>query len=260
MQVLHEEHERALGGQLLEEARGLLVQPVAGDQRVEPGGDVQSQGEAEDLAPSKALEDALRILVLGDPEVLLDHLGERPVRDPTAVGEAASRASLRGGRLVLEDGPQLADEPRLADAGVAHDRDQMRLSVAPPRAGKSRAGARSRARARRRPRAGPPTPRGRMSVSARTTRRQGTPLALSLASTVCGSSNSNAPRAAATVRSPARISPGAAACSSRAATFTASPVTNELPSRARPTTTSPVLTPIRSWSGGSSRRSIANPA
>ena len=36
---------------------------------------------------------------------------------------------MRRGRLVLEDGPQLADEPRLADAGVAHDRDQMRLAA-----------------------------------------------------------------------------------------------------------------------------------
>ncbi len=64
----------------------------------------------------------------------------------------------------------------------------------------------------------------------------------------CGSSNSNAPRTAATVRSPTRISPGSAACSSRAATLTGSPETNELPTRGLPTTTSPVLTPIRSAS------------
>jgi hypothetical protein len=65
------------------------------------------------------------------------------------------------------------------------------------------------------------------------------------------------PRAAPTVRSPARISPGSAPCSSRAATLTASPLTNELLSRARLTTTSPVLTPIRMARPLSSRRCIA---
>ena len=43
-------------------------------------------------------------------------------------------------------------------------------------------------------------------------------------------------------RSPIRISPGSAACSSRAATLTASPVTRR---SAVPVTTSPVLTPVR---------------
>ena len=101
-----------------------------------------------------------------------------------------------------------------------------------------------------------------MSESARTSGRQATPSALPFASMVFGSPNSNAPRTADTVRSPARISPGSAACSSRAATLTASPLTKELPSRGRPTTTSPVLTPIRSDSSpaktASSRRCIAN--
>jgi len=101
-----------------------------------------------------------------------------------------------------------------------------------------------------------------MSESARTNGRQATPPALPFASTILGSSNSNAPRTAETVRSPARISPGSAACSGRAATLTASPLTNELPSRGRPATTSPVLTPIRSDSApaktASSRRCIAN--
>ena len=91
----------------------------------------------------------------------------------------------------------------------------------------------------------PPTPRGRMSDTARTTSRQEMPAGFPFACTVVGSPNSNAPRAATTVRSPASTCPGGAASSSRAATLTASPVTKELPSRGRPTTTSPVLTPIR---------------
>ena len=81
---------------------------------------------------------------------------------------------------------------------------------------------------------------------------------------LAGDGGPNAPRAVVTVRSPARMAPGSAACSSRAATLTASPDTNELPSRDRPTTTSPVLTPMRrsSWSPNTSasRRCMASPA
>ena len=50
-------------------------------------------------------------------------------------------------------------------------------------------------------------------------------------------------------RAPSRISPAGAACSSRAATLTASPVVNEPPSVRLPVVASPVLSPIRtrSW-------------
>jgi hypothetical protein len=110
----------------------------------------------------------------------------------------------------------------------------------------------------------PSTPRGRMSDSARRRRLPTTPSGLPLATTDCGSSNSNAPRTDATVRSPTRMSPGCAACSRRAATFTASPVTNELCSRGLPTTTSPVFTPIRresvSPNNSRMRRCIASAA
>ena len=57
-----------------------------------------------------------------------------------------------------------------------------------------------------------------------------------------GSPTSTAARTSRSVASPIRISPGAAACSSRAATFTASPVASR---SSVPVTTSPVLTPIR---------------
>ena len=58
------------------------------------------------------------------------------------------------------------------------------------------------------------------------------------------------------VSPPSRTEPGSAACSSRAATFTASPVTSVCPCGS-PATTSPVLTPIRAasetpWSRSSS--------
>ena len=94
----------------------------------------------------------------------------------------------------------------------------------------------------------PRRPRGRVSVSARSSLRALTGCDFPLAATWNASPSANAPPTASAVRSPTTISPGAAACSSLAATLTASPVTNELPSRARPVTTSPVFTPIRSAS------------
>jgi hypothetical protein len=47
------------------------------------------------------------------------------------------------------------------------------------------------------------------------------------------------------VSRPSRMSPGRADCSSRAATFTVSPVVKEPPAAAAPVTASPVLTPMR---------------
>ena len=65
------------------------------------------------------------------------------------------------------------------------------------------------------------------------------------------------------VRSPRKISPGAAACSRRAATFTASPVT--IFWSPIPATTSPVFTPIRHadvilWSRSSSGFNASSPS
>ena len=83
-------------------------------------------------------------------------------------------------------------------------------------------------------RAPPRRPRGRISVSARTSVCASTGSDLPFASTSNAGPSSNAPRTASAVRAPTTIAPGSLACSSRAATLTASPVTNELPSRARP--------------------------
>ena len=51
---------------------------------------------------------------------LLQHLDDRPVGDPLAVGEAAAAEDGR-----LDRSQQLRGEPRLADAGIADDRDQL---------------------------------------------------------------------------------------------------------------------------------------
>ena len=51
---------------------------------------------------------------------LLEHLDHRPVRDPLAVGQTTARDDPHP-----ERGQRFRDKPRLADAGLAHDRDQL---------------------------------------------------------------------------------------------------------------------------------------
>jgi len=85
----------------------------------------------------------------------------------------------------------------------------------------------------------------------------GTGSALPLRTSGSTGSASTASRTSAIVGSPIRISPGCAACSSRAATFTASPVARR---SAVPVTTSPVVSPMRACtrsSGSASRISSA---
>src|SRR5439155_6745415 len=72
------------------------------------------------------LERLVDRVVVVDPGGGLDHLGERPVRDPLAIGEAA--AGQHDGALDSLD--ELACEAALADARLAVDRDEMDAAVA----------------------------------------------------------------------------------------------------------------------------------
>ena len=58
---------------------------------------------------------------------LLQHLDDRPVRDPLPVGEAAAADHRR-----LDRCQELGGQPRLADAGIADDRDQLAALLGPP--------------------------------------------------------------------------------------------------------------------------------
>jgi len=56
--------------------------------------------------------------------MLLQDLGQRPVGDALAVGEAAPGASYRLGVFSPELLPELTHQACLADAGIAQDGDQ----------------------------------------------------------------------------------------------------------------------------------------
>ena len=122
VQVVEDEHERALAGERLEQAaerpgdlarRGTsLARPERGDAR-------SATRSASSLAGDERPD---RLAALA-PIALADDLGERPVRDPLAVGEAAAArapsprsprraASSRASRdLPIPGGPSSGDEP-----------------------------------------------------------------------------------------------------------------------------------------------------
>ena len=166
-------------------------------------------------------------------------LDERPVRDALPVGEAAPAQDVGRVADALEE---VGDEARLADAGRPEEREEparavgdrvlvvapepLALALAPDE--RRLEMARERRRVARAPRGGETPPPAPTSPSARAARPRST---------------RTASRTSSRVAAPMSISPAAAACSRRAATLTASPVTSVSPSP--PTTTSPVLTPIR---------------
>ena len=160
---------------------------------------------------------------------------QRPVRTRTSPCAAAH---------------QLRGQARLADAGLADDGRERRAGRAAPR----RAARRSSASSAARPTIGVSRRRAlrrvrplRTSVS----RYAGSGSDLPLSASGSTGSAETAPRTRRKVGSPSRISPAGAACSRRAATLTASPVTRAWRG-ASPATTSPVLTPIRSAIDGRS--------
>ena len=79
-----------------------------------------SSDVAASLSPSSERIAAAAASSDGSSVELLQHLDDRPVRDPLAVGEAAAADDRR-----LDRRQGLGDEPRLADAGLADDRHEL---------------------------------------------------------------------------------------------------------------------------------------
>ena len=169
---------------------------------------------------------------------LAKDLHERPVRDALSIGQAASEQHLR---LVSQGACAFECESRLADTGRSQHREQaaatLRHAFRRTRSARLRA-PRGGRRAERRA-GGPIASAPSVTANRRNATRGST---FPLATTGSIGSTSMASRARRNVASPSRISPDSAACSSRAATLTTSPVTSASPA---PAMTSPVLTPIR---------------
>ena len=123
--ILDEQDERLLGRELGDEVEPRVVQAVARLDRVQLARDVEAESEPEDGAFAEHAEDSLRRVAVEQAEVLPDDLAERPVRTGRPVGRTAAGATQRLRRLGAAPRPELAQQTRLADARLTHDRDGL---------------------------------------------------------------------------------------------------------------------------------------
>ena len=162
-------------------------------------------------------------VLLGDPGGRLEDLADRPERDALAVGQAAA---LEDRRVVAQGRDELGGEAGLADAGGAQHGTsaQLRSAVTFSSAARSPPSSSSRPASAESSR--------REKPGARLDRQQAVgrdSSALPLSSSGSTAVTCTASRTRRSVSSPIRISSSVAACSSRAATLTASPVTKPWP-------------------------------
>ena len=141
VEVLEDEHERTLLGEALEEpspgGEGLVAAVPAelrllreaGEReqvRLDPGRVVL--GERVRRRATELLGHLGGRVLLGDPGLRLDDLGERPQRDAVAVREAASLAPGDELGIRVDDALELVDEAALPDARDADEREELRRS------------------------------------------------------------------------------------------------------------------------------------
>ena len=225
--VLEDEHERLDVGELSAHARA--AQAISCAAALVLDGLEHARGEPEQVgdrlvlaAGAQLLHRLLDRVVVRDPGSRLDHLGERPVGDALPVREAAA----------AEHGRALERRRRTRVRAGSCPRPARRRSSRGARGGRGPRG-RTCSRAARapcsRPISGAASGRARRlvgAIAAQTTRQAASGSRRPLTSTGPTSSISRLPSARLRAAGPIRISPGAAACCSRAARLTASPVAN----------------------------------
>ncbi len=126
VQVLDQHRGWALAGQLLQETDPRRLQPVPHGQRVHLLWRRQAQRETQPFVVGHLPGHHLRRIALQDPEVLLQHLTQRPVRDPVTVRQAPAAAQQRPVRIPAQPPPELTNQPRLAHSGITDDSDLLR--------------------------------------------------------------------------------------------------------------------------------------
>ena len=106
-----------------------VLRPHQAEHRREAGANGRSLGtEHRTDARVELPKRAIAIVRGGDARVLSHDLHERPIGDPGAVGQAAAAQYVCAVRTG-DAGERLSDEPRLADARVAHDREDVSPAV-----------------------------------------------------------------------------------------------------------------------------------
>jgi hypothetical protein len=149
VQILEHDHQRPLGGHGCEEAppgskRLLLLGRAGGggrggagtcqpDKGREPGRQPLPLARLLDHRRDRVAELGCRldpIVGVQDARLSLDHLTQRPKRDPLAVGKTAPLAPGDQLRLSIHDGMQLAHQPGLAHPGLPDDSYQLHRGFA----------------------------------------------------------------------------------------------------------------------------------
>ena len=211
VKVVDHDHERLRSAtrleQLPEGPRENLVRRAA------LGFAEQAEQRRAAIVPSPSSSAAVGVVA----EQLLEDLDDRPVRDPLPVGEAAAlddaRSSSRG-RGTLTGGAISRPRPGRPGWRARQARSAIRSLRAPAQLTRALAPADEGATARRAAAPRPETAMSRGPASAR----------LALERERLDRLRPRPVRTSRTCLPPSRISPGGAACSSRAATSTASPV------------------------------------
>jgi hypothetical protein len=127
VQILDDDYSRALSGQHAEELDPGRVQALARDERMLVGRRLHSERHTQDLAVTEPGPDRVLRVALQNVELASQHLSEGPIRDPAAIRKAASGVPRRLRRLAFELLRERVEQPRLAHARIAHDRDEVRL-------------------------------------------------------------------------------------------------------------------------------------
>ena len=127
VKVLDDEDRGTFRDEPLEQIDPRLVQLLACDERMDVARRLESERQPENLARSEAGSNLVGRIAVEDPELLLQDLAERPVRHAAAVRQAAAAAHDRLRRFRAQALGELARDGRLANAGVADDRDEVRL-------------------------------------------------------------------------------------------------------------------------------------
>ena len=141
VQVLEDEHDGPLLGQPLEEEppRGEEILPVGSgplgeaeqvrEPRLEPGPLLRRRGRAPRATRGASPSAGSGASSSSDPGAHPDHLGERPVGDALAVGEAAAAVPPDVVGEPVDVLLELPGEARLADPGDADDGDELGLAL-----------------------------------------------------------------------------------------------------------------------------------
>src|SRR5581483_11981188 len=121
--VLDGYDERPAPGHAVDEREPSLLELLADGERMQVAGDVEPEREPEDSVRAELADDLIGIVTVAQPALRAEQVAEREI------GAAAPRRRTPDEKDAGQARGELADESALADAGIAHERHQLRDAV-----------------------------------------------------------------------------------------------------------------------------------